>query len=76
LLASGRVIGGRLTKKLRLAFKGKSDGPNNFGGPINYAAAHVPVPARPSIANKYGQEYFVRFLLPCHLVEARWRCFI
>jgi hypothetical protein len=33
------VIAGRLTKKLRLAFKGKSDGPNNFGGPINYAAA-------------------------------------
>jgi hypothetical protein len=41
LLASGRVIAGRLTKKLRLAFKGKSDGPSNFGGPINYAAAHV-----------------------------------
>jgi hypothetical protein len=30
------VIAGRLTKELRLALRGKSAGPSNFGGPINY----------------------------------------
>jgi len=30
------VIAARLTKELRSALRGKSAGPSNFGGPINY----------------------------------------
>jgi hypothetical protein len=30
------VIAGRLTKELRSALRGKSAGPSNFGGPLNY----------------------------------------
>ena len=30
------VIAARLTKELRSALRGKSSGPSNFGGPINY----------------------------------------